>query len=157
MNAGTRLSALNPRVTRRRTGALPEGSRYLSVVYSVVKKILGAAWLRTSQTRVGGGVARRSQGGRRDLHMMEIHAPHQETTTCPTVPYHARSGDVLPLDGLGLEVTGRRLEPDRAVLACRVVDDDQWCRRCGCEACTTWSRAGPAAHEPFGWRPTRRC
>lgn len=37
------------------------------------------------------------------------------------------------LDGLGLEVTGQRLEPDRAVLACRVVDDDRWCRRCGCE------------------------
>jgi hypothetical protein len=26
------------------------------------------------------------------------------------------------LDELGLEVTGQRLEPDRAVLACRVVD-----------------------------------
>ena len=37
------------------------------------------------------------------------------------------------LDELGLVVTGQRLEPDRAVLACRVVDDDRWCRRCGCE------------------------
>ena len=37
------------------------------------------------------------------------------------------------LDGLGLEVTGQRLEPDRAVLACRIVDDDRWCRRCGCQ------------------------
>ncbi len=27
------------------------------------------------------------------------------------------------LDGLGLVVTGQRLEPDRAVLACRVVED----------------------------------
>ncbi|MEA1799012.1 ISL3 family transposase, partial [Rhodococcus qingshengii] len=31
------------------------------------------------------------------------------------------------LDGLGLSVTGQRLEPDRAVLACRVVEPDQWC------------------------------
>lgn len=41
------------------------------------------------------------------------------------------------LDELGLEVTGQRLEPDRAVLACRVVEpegsDERWCRRCGCE------------------------
>ena len=37
------------------------------------------------------------------------------------------------LDGLGLEVTGQLLEPDRAVLACRVVEPDDWCRRCGCQ------------------------
>jgi len=41
------------------------------------------------------------------------------------------------LDELGLEVTGQRLEPGRAVLACRVVEsagsDERWCRRCGCE------------------------
>ena len=37
------------------------------------------------------------------------------------------------LDELGLEVTGQLLEPGRAVLACRVVEPDQWCRRCGCE------------------------
>lgn len=36
------------------------------------------------------------------------------------------------LDGLGLEVAGQRLEPDRAVLACRVVDEDRRCWRCGC-------------------------
>ena len=48
------------------------------------------------------------------------------------------------LDGLGLEVTGQRLEPDRAVLACRVVDDDRWCRGCGCEGSAGWrtSRSG---------------
>lgn len=28
------------------------------------------------------------------------------------------------LDELGLEVTGQRLEPDRAVLACRVLEPD---------------------------------
>ncbi len=31
------------------------------------------------------------------------------------------------LDELGLEVVGQRLEPDRAVLACRVVEPDRWC------------------------------
>lgn len=33
------------------------------------------------------------------------------------------------LDELGLEVTGQRLEPDRAVLASRVREPDGWCRR----------------------------
>ena len=37
------------------------------------------------------------------------------------------------LDELGLEVTEQRLVPDGAVLACRVLEPDQWCRRCGCE------------------------
>ena len=42
------------------------------------------------------------------------------------------------LDELGLVVVGQHLQPDRAVLACRVADDaveeaDRWCRRCGCE------------------------
>ena len=41
------------------------------------------------------------------------------------------------LDDLGLEVVGQHLEPDRAVLACRVLDADDgsegWCRRCGCQ------------------------
>ncbi len=32
------------------------------------------------------------------------------------------------LDELGLEVVGQRLGPDRAVLGCRVVKPDQWCR-----------------------------
>src|SRR5215204_2367575 len=32
------------------------------------------------------------------------------------------------LDELGLVVVGQRLEPP-----CRVLDPDQWCRRCGCE------------------------
>jgi transposase len=55
---------------------------------------------------------------------------------------------------LGLEVTGQRLDPERAVLACRVVEPDRWCRRCGCEGapCDTVTRR--LAHEPLGWRPT---
>ena len=58
------------------------------------------------------------------------------------------------LDELGLEVLGQRLEPDRAVLACRVVDADQWCRRCGCEGSPRDSVTRRLAHEPLGWRPT---
>lgn len=58
------------------------------------------------------------------------------------------------LDGLCLEVTGQRLESARAVLACRVVEADQWCRRCGCEGVPPDTVARRLAHEPFGWRPT---
>lgn len=58
------------------------------------------------------------------------------------------------LDELGLEVTGQRLDPDRAVLACRVVEPDQWCRRCGCEGTARDTVTRRLAHEPLGWRPT---
>jgi transposase len=58
------------------------------------------------------------------------------------------------LDELGLQVTGQRLEPDRAVLACRVVEPDSWCRRCGCEGRVRDSVTRRLAHEPLGWRPT---
>jgi len=58
------------------------------------------------------------------------------------------------LDELGLEVTGQRLEPDRAVLACRVIEADRWCRRCGCQGAPRDSVVRRLAHEPLGWRPT---
>jgi transposase len=58
------------------------------------------------------------------------------------------------LDELGLEVTGQRLEPDRAVLACRITDEDRWCRRCGEEGIVRDTVTRQLAHEPFGWRPT---
>ena len=58
------------------------------------------------------------------------------------------------LDDLGLEVVGKRLEPDRAVLACRVVAGDDWCRRCGCEGTARDTVTRALAHEPLGWRPT---
>ena len=45
--------------------------------------------------------------------------------SCPDLTVFCR------LDELGLEVTGQRLESDRAVLACRIDKDDPWCRRCG--------------------------
>jgi hypothetical protein len=58
------------------------------------------------------------------------------------------------LDELGLEVTGQRLQPDRAVLACRITDEDRWCRRCGEQGSVGDSVTRQLAHEPFGWRPT---
>ena len=58
------------------------------------------------------------------------------------------------LDELGLEVTGQLLEPGRAVLACRVVEPDRWCRRCGCEGAPRDTVTRRLAHEPWGWRPT---
>jgi hypothetical protein len=64
----------------------------------------------------------------------------------------------MRLDGLGLEVAGQRLEPDRAVLVCRVVEadgsDERWCGRCGCEGVARDTVTRRLAHEPFGWRPT---
>ena len=58
------------------------------------------------------------------------------------------------LDELGLEVTGQRLAPDRAILACRVLEPDRWCRRCGCEGSPRDAVTRELAHEPLGWRPT---
>lgn len=54
------------------------------------------------------------------------------------------------LDELGLEVTGQRLQPDRAVLACRVTDEDRWCRRCGEQGFPRDSVTRELAHEPYG-------
>ena len=70
------------------------------------------------------------------------------TFACPDLTTFCR------LDELGLEVTGQRLDPDRAVLACRILDPDQWCRRCGCEGVPRDTVTRELAHEPLGWRPT---
>ena len=58
------------------------------------------------------------------------------------------------LDDLGLEVIGQRLDPGGAVLACRVVEPDQKCRRCGWEGVPRDTVVRRLAHEPLGWRPT---
>ena len=70
------------------------------------------------------------------------------TFACPDVTTFCR------LDDLGLEVIGQRLRPDRAVLACRITEEDRWCRRCGEQGVVRDSVTRQLAHEPFGWRPT---
>ena len=58
------------------------------------------------------------------------------------------------LDELGLEAVGQRLEPDQAVIECRVVEADPWCRKCGAEGVLRDTVARRLAHEPSGHRPT---
>ncbi len=58
------------------------------------------------------------------------------------------------LDGLGLVSTGCRVEPQRAVITCRVVAPDDWCHRCGGQGRARDTVTRRLAHEPFGWRPT---
>ena len=58
------------------------------------------------------------------------------------------------LGELGLEVTGQHVQAHRAVLACRVVAEDQWCRRCGAQGFPRDTVARRLAHVPFGRRPT---
>lgn len=72
------------------------------------------------------------------------------TFACPDVTTFCQ------LDRLGLVVTGQRLEPGRAILACRVVADefDDWCQVCGCQGVPRDTVTRRLAHEPFGWRPT---
>jgi transposase len=70
------------------------------------------------------------------------------TFACPDLTTFCR------VDELGLEVVGQRLEPGRAVLACRVIEPDDWCRRCGCQGTVRDTVTRRFAHEPLGWRPT---
>src|ERR1700693_4992395 len=55
-------------------------------------------------------------------------------------------GSFCRLDELGLQVVGQRLEPGRAVLACRIVETDEFARggrRCGGEGhCWRHTRGG---------------
>lgn len=58
------------------------------------------------------------------------------------------------LDKLGLRAVGQRLEPDRAVLECRVVDANRRCQKCGALVVARGTVTRRLAHEPLGWRPT---
>jgi transposase len=58
------------------------------------------------------------------------------------------------LDELGLEVVGQQVLAERTVLACRVVEADAWCARCGELGSPRDTVTRRLAHEPFGWRPT---
>ena len=58
------------------------------------------------------------------------------------------------LDELGLVAVGQRVEPQRAVIACLVVEPDEWCHRCGQHGLLRDTVVRRLAHEPLGWRPT---
>lgn len=58
------------------------------------------------------------------------------------------------LDELGLEAVGQRIEAGRAVIECRVIESDPWCRKCGAEGVVRDTVVRPLAHEPFGHRST---
>lgn len=57
------------------------------------------------------------------------------------------------LDGFGLEVTGQHIEPERAILACRPVDPDDWGHDCGDRGRGRDSMTRQLFHVPLGWRP----
>ena len=57
-------------------------------------------------------------------------------------------------DELGLVAVGQRLEPGRAVIACRVAALDDWCHRCGQHGQLRDTVVRRLAHEPLEWRPT---
>ena len=90
-------------------------------------------------------------GGSYAAHLEDFDVP-DATFGCPDLTTFCR------LDELGLVVVGPRLEPDRAVLACRVLEADVgtegWCRRCGCAGRLRDTVTRELAHEPVGWRPT---
>ena len=58
------------------------------------------------------------------------------------------------LDELGLVATGQLIEPDRAIIECRVNHQDRWCRQCGAEGVLRDTVTRRLAHEPYGHRPT---
>lgn len=58
------------------------------------------------------------------------------------------------LDELGLEAVGQHIDAKRAVLECRVLEPDRWCRSCGAEGAPRDTVTRRLAHEPFGHRPT---
>jgi len=58
------------------------------------------------------------------------------------------------LDRLGLSVTGQQVHDDHAVLACRVLEADDWCHECGSQGVPRDTVVRRLAHVPLGWRPT---
>jgi transposase len=58
------------------------------------------------------------------------------------------------LDRLGLSVTGQQIRDDHSVLACRVLEPDDWCHRCGCRGAFRDTVGRRLAHVPLGWRST---
>jgi transposase len=68
--------------------------------------------------------------------------------SCPDLDSFCR------LDTLGLTVVGQRVDDGQAVLACRVLEPDEWCHACGARGVARDTVTRRLAHVPWGWRPT---
>lgn len=83
------------------------------------------------------------------------YTPHLEDLDVPDATFTAPDlTSFCLLDGLGLEVTGQCVEPERAVLACRVREPDDWCHDCGGQGRARGTVVRWLSHVPLGWRPT---
>lgn len=58
------------------------------------------------------------------------------------------------LDRLGLSAIGQSVQAHSSILECRVLDPDDWCRRCGQQGVPRGTVVRRLAHVPLGWRPT---
>jgi len=58
------------------------------------------------------------------------------------------------LRNFGVTIAGQRVTAEHAALQCRMVDQDQFCRRCGAQARVRGSVVRKVTHVPLGWRPT---
>lgn len=105
----------------------------------------------------------RSQGFGRGGNRMEIEVfrrwelPHSpsENFDVPQPTYFAPDLDSFCLlDGLSLTVTGQQVQRDRAILECRLAEDDLWCRDCSGEGVSRGTVFRRLTHLPLGWRPT---
>lgn len=59
------------------------------------------------------------------------------------------------LRNFGVTVTGQHLDHDQTTLECRIVDRDNFCRRCGAQARVRGSVVRNVTHVPMGWRPAQ--
>lgn len=101
--------------------------------------------------RVWWALARRCRVRSRSFDDGNSHAAHPKDLGVPDATFTRPDLTTFTrLDDLGLEVTGQLLKPDRAVLACRVVEPDDWCRRCGCQGVVRDTVTRDLAHGPFG-------
>ncbi len=58
------------------------------------------------------------------------------------------------LDRLGVSAIGQSVQAHSSALECRVLDPDDWCRRCGQQGVPRGTVVRRLAHVPLGWRPT---
>ncbi|WP_407717222.1 transposase family protein [Mobiluncus porci] len=58
------------------------------------------------------------------------------------------------LDRFGLRIEGQNIDPDRAVLACRLDRVVSWCESCGALGVARGTVGWKWVHLPYGSRPT---